>query len=675
MGIKGAWSLISNDPNRFGETFTLQSCQPTQTTIFLDGPALLYHVNVNQCYNEYPPSSCVKLCQTPVSPNTIYSRTTNFLNALQCVVGSAETIHVVMDGLAPSEKIPTQVQRLKQIAIQCDETATTTNKSKHNIVHLLAECAMEQAVRHVSGVHLHRPTHGEAEPYIDHFIQKQSIKNPIIMSGDSDFFIYPHCLGFVPFQGLEWRQELPSSSSSSPPPLPPPLKHLSLTGFHYLSRKFWKAYIPYSPIMATTIAALAGCDYGTDVLTKARAKIVASDIAGLRQKQRMAPSHAAALIAILRYVGVYVKRYPTEWMVPMLKLLDLEEVADSLVQVYTIYFPDTALARNDESSLLPELQRVIDFRIFFCRPLVENCGTNRSGTTVAHLIKRRPHKHGKRKRKHILRNNISCSLLENETGLCTLPIAGQVQLPYFDTETEALTLSDSVWHFPPFKQMRLRIYSILLQGSCEKKVQEHCRVGKGFGTGFSPTTVSVPINNAPLEELCTMQTLGYILGLDPSSSIQGMLDCVPSYQGTFLAALLLSPTTALMLFVLATHPKNITLPERSLKQKWTPSLYRLLNLVSVACYQVHLAMNAIGIDKLYPLDISHTFSWKISEWIFDCLDDEIDSLFSSALDAIFLKLAKDFHGFTLDVGLLFKWKTDSSLLWVQWLVCHDLLFK
>ena len=668
MGIKGAWSLISNEPNRFGETFTLHSSQPTQTTIFLDGPALLYHVNVNECYNEYPPSSCVKLCQTPVSPNIIYCRTTNFLNALRYVAGSAEMLHVVIDGLAPFDKIPTQVQRLKQISIQCDETATITNKSKHNIVHLLAECAMEQAVRDVCGVHLHRPTHGEAEPYIDNFIQQQSIENSIIISGDSDFFIYPHCSGFVPFQSLEWRQEPPSTS-------PPSSKHISLTGFHYLSHKFWKAYIPYSPMMATTIAALAGCDYGTDVLSKARAKIVASDIAGLRQKQRMAPSHAAALIATLRYVGVYVKRHPKEWMVPMLKSLDLEKVNDSLVKVNAIYFPDTALPTNKKTSLLPELQRVIDFQIFFCRPLVESCGMNRSGTTVAQQIKRRPHRHGKRKRKQRPSNDISCSSLEIETGHCTLPTAGQVQLPFFDAEMEALTLSDSVWHFPPFKQMRSRLYSILLQGSYEKEVQEYCRVGKGFATGYSVTTVSVSINNVPLEGLCAMQILGYILGLDTPSSLQGMLNCVPSYQGTFLAALLLSPTAALMLLVLATHPKNITFPELSPKQKWTPSLHRLLNLVSVACYQVYLSMNAIGIDNLQPLNISHTFSWKIAAWIFECLDDEIDSLYSSALDSIFLKLAEDFQDYTLEVGVFFKWKNDAGLLWGQWLVCHDLLFK
>lgn len=668
MGIKGAWTLISNEPNRFGEVILLSSDQPTHSTIFLDGPALLYHVNVNECYDVYPPSSAVRLCQTPVSPDIIYTRTTNLLKALCSMMVSCERLHVVMDGLAPTNKIPTQIHRLKQIAIECDERATQTKKSKHNIVHLLAEWAMEEAVRDVPGVQLHRPTFGEAEPYINQFIEQRRLKQVLILSGDSDFFVYPNCPGFVPFRGLEWNHEDVIAS---------------LTAFHYLSSKFWKAHVPYDPLVATTVAALAGCDYGTPLLHEARAKIVASDIAGLRPKQRTTPSNAAALTAVLRYVGVYVKHNSQhEWMTPLLASLGMEEAADSLNNLHAIYFPDKidVQSTNDKTtSLLPELQRVVDFGIFYCRPMVESCGRNVSAKqTVLPQTRNRSRKSGKGKRKKRTSSVISQAGLEPEDPD---PPSEEdpVQLPLFDAEVEAYIESDSVWRFPPFKQMRSRLYSLLLRGTNKSAVQEYSRHGKGFGVEYIALLVSVIIMDASWEAMSEIQAIGYIVGLDSPSSLKEALDCIPSqHKGAYLASLVLAPTSALMLLLLATCPASsagMPDPKQPPKKKSKQSLHNMLNLVSAAYYQVHLTCNAVGREDLLPPQLNQFFSWTISWWIFNCLDDEIDNLYFSALDCVFVRLDEKFPESTGECSSRVEWKKDVGHLWRQWLICHDLLFK
>ena len=672
MGIKGAWSLISNEPRRFGETISFSSNEPVEATIFLDGPAFLYHVNVNECYDEYPPSPSVRLGLTPVAPAVIYSRTTNFLAALRSVTAQSEMIHVIMDGMAPFEKVETQVDRFKQIAIQCDERATNANKSKHNILHLLAEWAMEEAVRNVKGVQLHRPTFGEAEPYIDHFIQQQNIENVLIMSGDSDFFVYPHCPGFVPFCGLEWKREENEKPMST---------IVSLTAIHYLSSKFWKAYIPYNPRIATAIAALAGCDYGNAMLNEARAKIVMSDIAGLRQKQRTAPSNAAALTGVLRYVGVYVKHYPGGWMTALLTSLGMNDALEWLEKVHTIYFPDTVgelatIKKGLKTSLLPEIQRVVDFEIFYCRPLVESCGENRFSRLAVNQMKKVSNRSGKSKRKRRIHKLICEAILfPKESEDNNKPSDTQVQIPLRDAEVEACILVESVWLYPPFTQMRSRMYSWLLRGKSTSAVQEYSRCGKGFGVGYVATTVVVMSMDSAWEKLSGTQALGYMVGIDNISSLNQFIGDIPTqYHVTFVASLLLSPKPALLLIILVTLPENMVDPKQLAMKKSTPSLERMINLVSTAWFHVHLAVNAIGSEHLQPPKILQKLSWGIAAWIFQLLDDEINSQYSTALEIILMQIEKSQQS-SYNCSSTPEWKWDTSQLWRQWLICNDLLFK
>jgi hypothetical protein len=470
----------------------------------------------------------------------------------------------------------------------------------------------------------------------------------------------------------------------------------SVTAFHYLSSKFWKAHVlPYDPFVATTVAALAGCDYGTEVLLEARTKIVASDIAGLRMKQRTSPSNAAALTAVLRYVGVYVKHNAQHgWMTPLLTSLGMEEAADSLKHIHTIYFPDKIdmhipSTHGDKTTplLLPELQRVIHFGIFYCRPMVENCGKNSSAKPMVQLLpqtRKRSRKSGKGKRKKSTSSSVLSSAgLEHPQDPDPISEEDPVQLPLFDSEVEAYITSDSVWRFPPLKQMRSRLYSLLLRGTNKSVVQEYSRHGKGFGVEYIPLLVKVIIMDASWDRMSEIQAIGYIVGLDNPSSLKEALECIPSqHKGAYLASLVLAPTSALLLLLLATYPASSARvphdPKQTRKKKSMQSLHNVLNLVSAAYYQVHLTCNAVGREEdmqSHP-KLSQVFSWTIASWIFDCLDDDIDTLYFSAIDGVFAKLDETtFLQSNGECSSIVEWKEDVRCLWRQWLICHDLLFK
>ena len=113
MGIRGAWSLISNDPRRFGQSCRLSPQEAS--TVLVDGPSLLYHIAITELYDEFPPIFKAQIQQPSLhyqaSPATIYQRTRHFLLSLVSVAGP-------VDGLAATCKIPTQVDRLRNMAHQ-----------------------------------------------------------------------------------------------------------------------------------------------------------------------------------------------------------------------------------------------------------------------------------------------------------------------------------------------------------------------------------------------------------------------------------------------------------------------------------------------------------------------------------------------------------------------------
>ena len=178
MGIRGAWSLLSNDPRRFGSPWLLHDEEMKtgkSTCVFADGPSLLYHVALSDVYDQSPPITHAHITGPgsvrQASPAAIHARVTSFLKALLVAFGG--DVHVAMDGLAPIEKIHTQVNRLKTMAQQGEVDATTSN-SPCKLLHVLAESAMVEAIKDLrkeqSRLSLHQLKHREVEMYIDSWI-------------------------------------------------------------------------------------------------------------------------------------------------------------------------------------------------------------------------------------------------------------------------------------------------------------------------------------------------------------------------------------------------------------------------------------------------------------------------------------------------------------------------
>ena len=125
VGIRGAWSLLSNDPRRFGSPWLLHDEEMKtgkSTCVFADGPSLLYHVALSDVYDQSPPITHAHITGPgsvhQASPATIHARVTSFLKAL--LVAFEGDVHVAMDGLAPIKNIHTQVNRLRTMAQQGD---------------------------------------------------------------------------------------------------------------------------------------------------------------------------------------------------------------------------------------------------------------------------------------------------------------------------------------------------------------------------------------------------------------------------------------------------------------------------------------------------------------------------------------------------------------------------
>ncbi len=196
MGIKGLFSILSSEPNRFGQRFITN--RSDDVDIYIDAPALLYHLlhlhgqftdnaKKRSCFKSYPQqfetiafddhrsrsgtpsSSCSSslsslLPPLPLPPRTIYQLTQAFCTTLKNSIGHNSTIHLVVDGVASVSKMKQQVDRLRNIAVQLDERVklfqarstrvdtkakakTSTSTSTSTIPHLFGEDAMIQAVK------------------------------------------------------------------------------------------------------------------------------------------------------------------------------------------------------------------------------------------------------------------------------------------------------------------------------------------------------------------------------------------------------------------------------------------------------------------------------------------------------------------------------------------------
>lgn len=204
MGIKGLYSILISEPNRFGERLTLSP--NSDIDIYIDAPSFLYHlfhiyehtitnknINTNNAYDarkkndlaKYPicfqdiilsssriqdwthnHNDCHKFLTQkllPISPKIIYDLTISFCKTLKECIGPTSNIHFIFDGVASTHKVKQQIDRMKNVAIDIDNqitiyiskqrrsTSTSCSFRKRGcssiVPHLMAEDAVIAAIK------------------------------------------------------------------------------------------------------------------------------------------------------------------------------------------------------------------------------------------------------------------------------------------------------------------------------------------------------------------------------------------------------------------------------------------------------------------------------------------------------------------------------------------------
>ena len=669
--------------------------------MFVDGPSLLHHIAVSTVYDCSPPVKQPHIRQRgfvyQASPSRIYTRITNFMRALLNVLGSQGSVHVVMDGLAPTAKIPTQVSRMKSMAQQGEA------KMRCKLPHLLAESSMVEALEDLScedsRVSLHQPDHGEAETYINGWIRSHgaSIPNICIFSDDTDFLVYPSCPGFIPLKTLEF-QILDGQ--------------LCLTGFHYSRSKFVNAFfsIEENDTM-TAVAALAGCDYGmSESMARARTYMVQSDIGGLRRRHRNDPSAAAALTAILRFVSHYGKRGSNSWLNALVEAVckDPQErihLTKFFQEIHGIYFYcEESLVHS--SSMSVEGRRLWECGILFCRPLIEtwNVGTSSNKAKAAAPHRKRARNSGKnrrKKRREAIYQQDKVESLDNPPMEITVPFP-----PSHDFVNDCRA-AGSVWSV--FDQVRRRLYAAMyLQAGSQQDVHlhpawicsnpavsEYIRTGRGSHVDFVEKTIAVS-KVKPTDAMTTSidlidLVLGSTFGVGHAADTTDMKSIMEQHGQLFVASLMLPAKSALLLILLGKAPPYPAIySDHEQEENLADSLQESLLLMSVAWFHASLAENVLcacsveevsigGMAQEQRINVSHVFRHDLATWIWCQLcDDRIfgdaeDECTSSCnLDTFFQQIelsTKERLGW--DSSTFQAWHKNAEHMWKTWLLLSN----
>jgi hypothetical protein len=643
-----------------------------------------------EVYDQSPPLTHAQISKPgsahQASPAIIHARITSFLKALLVVAGG--DVHVVMDGLAPSAKISTQVDRLRTMAHQ-GEAHANASKSRCKFLHLLAESAMIEALQDImkdqSRLYLHRPDHGEAETYIDGWIQchSDSTRDVFILSDDTDFLVYSSSPGFIPFKTLEF-QILDG--------------RLCLTGFEYQRCKFLHAFFSTVEERAmTTVAALAGCDYGTShSLERARTFILQSIIGGLRPRQRNDPSSAAALTAILRYVSHCTRKPSWRDVLAESVCKDADEkslLLTCLQDIHDIYCPIKSTADID-SPMSVECRRLLECGIVFCRPLIETWEGANTMQSMSHSHKR-PRKTGKNRRKK--RPAVQQQDSRENESVTDLPLETFVPFPPSDTFVAQNLATGSAWSV--FIQVRRRLYTAVRQysqsqndhrirfhqtwTSSDTVVTEYMRVGRGAHVDFVLKRIMVPAEKT--------------FDGTATSSLLHALDCfvveellmVPKpllEQGGFviLASLMLPAKSALLFLLLAEAPLSST--GCTMKASTCAALRDSLLLISLALFHASLidnVMMAFSLSEagsssvpLGRIQVSRILRHDVAAEIWaqmENIDDDLVTAEDKGCDAsclhsvVFDKLkVSTLDGLPEKTNALLTWRNDTKELWMTW---------
>jgi hypothetical protein len=607
MGIRGAWSLLSKEPNRFGDSWESNA---KLSVIWIDGPSLVYFLALQPKFedlNFLRSDSCVQVSQLgQASPSSIHLRTKNFISVL---CRHAKEIHVVMDGISHQSKMTTKLARMKNSAEHAEETVSDKGYSPCcKVISILAEWTMVHTIEKLRAefhqLSLHRPVEGEAEHFINMKLCDCShLSNVAIMSSDTDFLIYPNCPGFIPLSSLQFSID--------------DCEKISITGFQYSSFRYLMAYFngQRDDRLLTTVAALSGCDYDNEILEVARVKIFRSSIAGLKIKHQNKPSAALALKAVLRYVAYYWKK-ETSWLEALVNSLDGNHLlTESLNEVHSTYFPDKVdrMLEKRETSL--ECLRLYQ-GTFYCQPLLEkggslNCQLELSTSQVP-LI-RLPRK---AKRKGEKFNFIHGEHINSKIEFC----AGKVMLstshlsindlhPKFDlSELRILLRRQSMWNLSHFQFFRKLLFSIMnAHEAFDFRMIEWRKVGRGKDCFFK--AFEVEFIELSLESLSNPRTSESVLFFN-----------LVSLRTVEIARMLLPDDTHWLWMLLVSSPTDLC-SKGYRKQvsncKLDPMIF---NLFTLAYFHANLVKEVLS-SRLQCENL--TFDQTSSCEIFERLDDKI----------------------------------------------------
>ena len=279
MGLKGLYSVLSKEPNRFGSSW--ESNPLNAVDLYIDAPSLHHHLlsalkqhylaqrhkerspfnDTRHARNSHPipPSFLFNsngqnedvLFAGLVSPRSVYHLTQAFLQDVRNAIHPDSHIYVVFDGVASPYKRKQQVERMVHAAAICDVAARDFVKGvfskQYPVVHLLSEDAMKQAVLHLcqeqdgsdcddtchsleKSLFRYHLAPGEAEGYIAKEIKNcrtrtsdidrteihpQHSRKVLVLSSDTDFLVYPSVPGILPLQNFHFHYSQHPSEEGS----------------------------------------------------------------------------------------------------------------------------------------------------------------------------------------------------------------------------------------------------------------------------------------------------------------------------------------------------------------------------------------------------------------------------------------------------------------------------
>jgi hypothetical protein len=562
MGVKGLYSLLANEPSRFGRQWSTDL--DTDVDIYIDGPALHHHlIHIFQRRTNLPPSISLKsldYSSAIVSPCTIYKLTRVFFAQLLEATSKNSRIHLVCDGVASVHKGKQQVERIANNCELFDQATRNFINGRwgtYHVPHLWGEDAMVEAADAdaCEKLHLHFAP-SEAESFIANMIARKSDgKESVVLSNDTDFLVFG--VAFVPLQSLEYRS----------------LENYQtiLMGWEYTRPQFIAAYPELdeieneeSFIVTTTMAALTGCDYYLPThlqrrISSARNVIVNSNIGGLRQRHRNDPTAKFTLLAVLRYIVHFRSQNKEDWMKKMIKsIVTSEGETDKLVREHDLMKAlesiRSAYQGNDIGQLenglvinkMVELNRLLLQKKIYCKSVMELCeGAGRGDRPNKRTSKSK----GKKKKKGPKDDAHSPNEIHNRIGE-----------------------GGSMWMSEKFVLCRDQLYSYLAQqyppfalsvDGCNNIVTEYCRAGGSENVTYKEFQAIIPdhhvgMNSSKGQSFIQDKIRIIAPGLDEENQIL-LEECVgqlsPMYHYLLYISLLLdSKVDVLFLLAMALIP-------------------------------------------------------------------------------------------------------------------------